>query len=75
MQRKKLAVSIEEQCNRISCIKSSFGKIFVTILDYLEDFKVFQRSFLHDPPASMGAESFAILRDLVFLKAQNTILN
>lgn len=75
MQRNKLAFSIEEQCNGISCIESSFGKIFVTILDHSGDLKIFQRLFLHDLPASMGADSFAILQDLVFLKAQNTILN
>lgn len=73
--RNKLAVSTEEQCNGIPCSDSSFGKIFVTILNYSEEFKIVQGLFLHDLPARMGAESFAILQDLVILKAQNRVLN
>lgn len=73
--RNKLTLSTEEQCNGIPCIERSFGKIFVTILNYSEEFKIFQRLFLHYVPARVGAESFAILQDLVILKAQNTILN
>lgn len=40
--RNKLSVSTDEQCNGMPCIESSFGKIFVTILNYSEEFKIVQ---------------------------------
>lgn len=73
--RNELAVSTQERCNGIPRTERSFGNVFVTTPNYSEEFKIFQRLFLRDVPARMGAESFAILQDLGILKAQNTILN